>query len=134
MSDHGHGQQGPGGAAEGSGADTVDYSKVVGVGIAALVVFALSILWSSRIYTRGIKAAEEKGGRAAAVDTTRPEIGIVDQVPFEHDARLKTWKGDRRAELEHYGWVDKSKGVVRIPIDVAMDKVAGGAMPAGAPR
>jgi hypothetical protein len=132
MSDHGHGhgQQG----SESSGTDTVDYGKVVAVGIAALVVFALSILWSSKIYSRGIKAIEEKSGRAAAVDTTRAEIGIVDQVPFENDSRLKTWKGDRRAELERYGWVDKSKGVVRIPIDVAMDKVAGGAMPAGAPR
>jgi hypothetical protein len=127
---HGHGQQG----SQDAQVDEVDYSKVVGVGVAALVVFALSILWAGKIYERGIKAADEKGGHAAAFDTKRAEIGIVDQVPFEDDARLKTWKGDRRAELEHYGWVDKSKGVVRMPIDVAMDKVAGGAMPTGAPR
>jgi hypothetical protein len=128
-----HGQHGQAPGAHGA-ADEVDYGKVVGVGIAALVIFALSIIWASKIYDRGIKAVEEKSGRAAAFDTKRSEIGIVDQVPFEHDTRLKSWKADRRAELEHYSWVDKSKGVVRIPIEVAMDKVAGGAMPAGAPR
>ena len=73
-------------------------------------------------------------GVAKVFDTTRTEIGIVDQVPFSSDKRLPRWRHDRKMQLEHYGWVDKTKGIVRIPIQAAMDKVASGAMPAGAPR
>jgi hypothetical protein len=34
-----------------------------------------------------------------------------------------------QAELATYGWIDKTHGVVRIPIDVAMDKVARSGIP-----
>jgi hypothetical protein len=34
-----------------------------------------------------------------------------------------------QAELAIYGWIDKAHGVVRIPIDVAMDKVARSGIP-----
>jgi hypothetical protein len=78
--------------------------------------------------------AHANTGRAREFDTHRTEIGIVDQVPFVIDKRLSEWRADRKHELEHYGWIDKTKGVVRIPIEAAMDKVAGGAMPAGAPK
>ena len=34
-----------------------------------------------------------------------------------------------QAELKTYGWIDKAHGIVRIPIDVAMDKVARSGIP-----
>jgi hypothetical protein len=131
MSDqaHGHGHGG------GGATDAVDYGKVIGVGVASLVIFAISIAWAGWLMHRTIAETESKTGtQNLEFDRTRAEIGIVDQVPFVSDKRLHEWKGDRRHELETYGWVDKSKGVVRIPIEAAMDKVIGGAMPAGAPK
>jgi hypothetical protein len=74
------------------------------------------------------------GGKAKEVDTTRTEIGIVDQVPFTADKRLPLWRAARKAELESYGWVDRAKGTVHIPIEAAMEQVLIGTMPAGAPR
>jgi hypothetical protein len=114
--------------------DDVDYGKVVMVGVASLALFAVSIWWASIIWRGSLKDLEAERGRAREIDTSRQEIGIVDQVPFVADKRLPEWRAARTHELDSYGWVDKSKGVVHIPIQAAMDRVAGGAMPAGAPK
>ncbi|MDB4980979.1 MAG: hypothetical protein JWM82_1731 [Myxococcales bacterium] len=129
MSDHGHGSGG-------GDSDAVDYSKVVGVGVASLAIFAIAIWWASMIYHSTKDATEAKTGKARAVETkTMPaEIGIVDQVPFASDHRLPKWRAERQAHLNGYGWVDRSKGIVHIPIDQALQQVASGASPAGAPK
>jgi hypothetical protein len=131
VNDHGHGA----GHGQGDGsADAVDYGKVIGVGIASLAIFAASVFWAGKIMTGKIAETQARTGKAREFDTHRTEIGIVDQVPFSIDKRMPEWRAARKAELESYGWVDKSKGVVRIPIEAAMEKVAGGTMPQGAPR
>jgi hypothetical protein len=130
MSDHGH----AGAQDQGGSSDAVDYGKVIGVGVGSLALFALAIWWATMVWHGAMADAEAKAGRAREFDRHRTEIGIVDQVPFSADTRLRQWRHDRKLELERYGWVDKAKGIVRIPIEAAMDKVAGGAMPAGAPR
>jgi hypothetical protein len=132
MSDHGHGH---GNDASGS-SDAVDYSKVIGVGVASLVLFAVSIWWASMIWRSKIAETEAKTGKAKPVPSaTMPaEMGIVDMVPFVSDHRLPKWRAERKAYLEGYGWVDRAKGVVHIPIDQALQQVASGASPAGAPK
>ena len=133
--DHGHGARSHG-ASDGAsgGGDDVNYTKVIGVGVGSLALFAVSIWVAAVIYHGAVNEAESRAGRARVPDTHRAEIGIVDQVPFASDNRLHAWRADRRRELEGYSWVDKSRGVVRIPVETAMDKVAAGALPAGAPR
>jgi hypothetical protein len=134
MSDHAHGAgHGPD---AGGAQDAVDYSKVVGVGVASLVIFALAIWWAAVIYHSVKNATEAKTGKSRPAETlTMPaEIGIVDQVPFSTDHRLPKWRAERKAYLEGYGWVDRSKGIVHIPIDQALQQVASGASPAGAPK
>jgi hypothetical protein len=37
---------------------------------------------------------------------------------------LRALRAAENAILEHYGWVDRDKGVVHIPIDRAMDLLA----------
>lgn len=117
-----------------SGQDDVDYGKVVGVGVASLIVFALSIAWAGHLFHSKVRDTEAETGRAREFDRTRQEIGIVDQIPFAADKRLPEWRAERAKVLSGYGWVDRSKGTVHIPIEEAMAKVAAGAMPAGAPK
>jgi hypothetical protein len=132
----GHGSDGHGVAAHGADPahDDVDYGKVVGVGVVSLIIFALSIWWASIIMRGQVERVEAKTGKAREFDRTREEIGIVDQVPFVADKRLPKWKAERKQVLSSYGWVDRGKGTVHIPIDEAMAKVAAGALPAGAPK
>ena len=124
--DHGHGHESE---------DEIAYGKVIGVGVVSLAVFALSIFWAARILSRETEKVEQATGvthRPLRVE--QEEIGIVDQVPFAIDKRLHRWKAEHAARLNGYGWVDRSKGIAHVPIDQAMEAVAGGALPAGAPR
>jgi hypothetical protein len=115
--------------------DEIAYGKVILVGVVSLVIFALSTVWAAIILSRETKKVEEVTGQ-----THRPprvemeEIGIVDQVPFAVDRRLHRWRAEHDAKLNGFGWVDRGKGVAHVPIERAMEAVAGGALPAGAPR
>lgn len=115
-------------------ADDVDYGKVVGVGVASLIIFAISIFWAFKLMNWRIASTEAQTGTQKAIEIGREEIGIVDQVPFVADKRLPKWRAEKSAALDSYGWVDKSKGVVHIPIEAAMEKILNGTMPEGAPK
>ena len=51
------------------------------------------------------------------------EIGMVDYVPFDADQRLEHWTRDKAKKLNGYGWADRKKGLIHIPIDEAMKEV-----------
>ena len=128
---HGNDQHGQGHKSE----DEIAYGKVIGVGAVSLVIFALSTVWAAVILNRETKKVEQEHGvvyRPQRVE--QEEIGIVDQIPFASDKRLPRWKAEHAAKLNGYGWVDRAKGVAHIPIERAMEAVAGGTLPAGAPR
>ena len=42
---------------------------------------------------------------------------------------MQRFSAAEQAELMRYGWIDKAHGIVQIPIDVAMDKVARSGIP-----
>jgi hypothetical protein len=115
--------------------DEIDYWKVIAVGVVSLVIFGLSTVWAAWILSHETKKVEEATGA-----THRPprveqeEIGIVDQVPFNVDNRLARWRREHDARLNGFGWIDRAKGVAHVPIERAMESVAGGALPAGAPQ
>lgn len=115
--------------------DEIAYGKVIAVGVASLAIFALSTVWAAALLSHESKKNEETTGVAQRPPrVVEEEIGIVDQVPFSVDTRLSRWKTEHAARLNGYGWVDRSKGIAHVPIERAMEAVAGGAMPAGSPR
>jgi len=134
MSDHSHtphGQDGHGHKSE----DEIAYGKVIAVGVASLAIFALSTVWAAALLSHETKKNQETSGLAYHPPRViEEEVGIVDQVPFAADTRLARWKAEHAARLNGYGWVDRSKGIAHIPIERAMEAVAGGASPAGAPQ
>jgi hypothetical protein len=50
-----------------------------------------------------------------------PEVSNVRSELFSEPGAAERLKADQLHALEHYNWVDRSRGIVRIPIDVAMD-------------
>jgi hypothetical protein len=115
--------------------DAIDFTKVILVGIGSLVLFAGGTIWAVTIFHRETARAHATTGPARTpVMLGQPEVGIVDQVLFEGDHRLADWRAERKARLNGFGWVDRSKGVAHIPIEKAMDEVLSGALPEGAPK
>ena len=116
--------------------DAIDYPKVIAVGVISLIIFAIGTVWAAAILRHETAKDEAAAGGMAARPTQigSPEIGIVDQVPFVNDHRLQNWRREKSEHLNGYGWVDRSKGVVHIPIERAMDQAANGALPEGAPK
>lgn len=109
-------------------------TKIVAVAIVSAVVFALGILWAVQIMN-GVESdnAREWGKRGKPTHLGQPEIGMVDQTPFDRERRATQLREEKLEQLMTPGWVDRKNGIVRIPIDQAMKAVAEGKR-APAPR
>jgi hypothetical protein len=102
----------------------MNLGKIVIVGVVSLALFAIGVVWAYQIMVRREAESREAAGQAAAPALLgKDEIGIVDQVPFDIDKRLDKWNADHKKGLSSYGWVNRSKGIVRIPIEQAMERV-----------
>jgi hypothetical protein len=110
--------------------DGVDIKKIITVGGVSLLIFAISAVIAALIMRGENKQYEARGLAPPPADIGKDEIGIVDQVEFAQDRRLDEWKAAKRKRLDSYGWVDRSKNLVHIPIDKAIDQVV---TQAGAP-
>jgi hypothetical protein len=95
------------------------------IAVCFLLIFFVATLWSVKISRR----EEQKiGPRPELIPTPReigkPEIGMVNQRLFEHQLDAKHKRDDQLRRLNSYGWVDRDKQVIHIPIDQAMDRIA----------
>src|SRR5450432_195169 len=106
-----------------AGSNAMNLGKIVLVGVVSLLLFAVGIVWAYRIMVARQAEVEGQGLARVPTEIGKPEIGIVDQVPFSIDHRLEVWKANNRKHLSSYGWVDRAKGVVHIPIERAMEQV-----------
>lgn len=104
--------------------DKVNSNLIVAVGVVSLVVFALSAVIALIIYNKDVAKYDERGIAPPALGLIKkPEIGIVDNITFESDNRLDVWRAEKHKALNGYGWIDRSKGIIHIPIDEAMKDV-----------
>jgi hypothetical protein len=103
--------------------DRVHMPRVLTVAAATLLSFAVGITWAYRILIAGDPQVRGPGSTAGAHDIGRAEIGIVDQVVFEGDARLERRRQREGQQLDSYGWIDRARGIIHIPIDEAMSRV-----------
>ncbi len=111
-------------AAPGGAEDDVNIKKILGVGVISLVVFALSAVVAWVILRRDEAELQRRGVAPAVTHLERVhEVGIVDYVPFDGDDRLERWRADKTRALGSYGWVDRSKGIIHIPVEEAMKEL-----------
>jgi hypothetical protein len=59
----------------------------------------------------------------AAIQLARPEesVSAIRQQTFRQRAAGQDLKAAQRKALQTFSWVDRSRGIVQIPIDVAID-------------
>jgi len=93
-----------------------------GISVATIVV-CIALAW----LLRGLIAIHDPGQRnpLAPAQQIPPEPRVEVQ-PWHQLERMRTREDEI---LRSYGWVDKEKGVVRIPIERAMDLVAERGLP-----
>jgi hypothetical protein len=91
---------------------------------AALTVWALSLVRDHRAELR------PSGGFPERSLGPRREVARVRQDVFgEARGRVTSEDARARAALSSFGWVDRERGIVRIPVDLAIDLVAAGRRP-----
>jgi hypothetical protein len=104
--------------------DGVNIVKIVLVGVVSLVIFGLSAVVAYWVLVRDEASLRARGVAPQVTGLhNKQEVGIVDYVPFDGDNRLERWQTEKTKALHSYGWVDRSKGLVHIPIDEAMKEV-----------
>jgi hypothetical protein len=98
--------------------DRLSRPVVVGAGVGVLVFIVVCTVVALRL-TRAFAT----GAPPPAPLPARAEIGWVEQTPIRETQRGLDTVDEQRRSLQHWGWVDRSRGVARIPIDRAIDLV-----------
>jgi hypothetical protein len=118
MSTSGHGPSHP--EIEGDG---IDIKTILLVGISSLAIFAVSCVVAYFMLRHDRQEYDAQGRPPEPAMIGKSEIGIVDQPAFDNDRRLEEWKAAKQHRLNGYGWVDRKKQIVHIPIDKAIDQL-----------
>lgn len=110
------------GAGQAGGSDlNVRAVVLVAVGLAGLTLAVQAVLW---LHLQGLWAA-----RRAEMPPPSPVARALPEAPPEPrlqtspQEELKTLRAVEEARLHGWGWVDRRSGVVRIPIERAMELV-----------
>jgi hypothetical protein len=107
--------------------DRISTAKIVVVGVASLVIFFVASL-ATGMYLDARRT--ESGPPRVPPEIGSSKIGMVEQQIFERARRGERDRERREERLRSYGWVDRPAGVVHLPIERAMELVAGGVRPA----
>jgi hypothetical protein len=113
--------------------DGIDIKKILLIGGASLATFALSAVVAYFILRHDTNEYVAKGLPPKPALIGQPEIGIIDTTEFDMDDRLEKWKAAKQRRLNGYGWVDRGKSLIHIPIDKAIDQVVADSA-AGSPQ
>lgn len=101
----------------------VNTRKVILVGAVSVFVFVLGSLWSLRIQSATQQRLNPNGPALMPATLRDEEHGIVDAVPFALNGWVPKNREAASAQLTGYAWLDRKAGVVRLPIERAMQLV-----------
>jgi hypothetical protein len=99
--------------------DRVSRGPLVATAAVACLVGVVAVLVSSAILAAGTsKSLPSRPPRAS------PQIGLVEQTLLADAKRGLDEKARQRRSLDRLEWIDRSRGLARIPIDDAMTLVS----------
>ena len=111
-------------AAEPSGVET---KVVVGFGVVLLVMGALAMVLMALLFKGFEGVADRRDEASVSAAGLQARQDLVPPAPRLQVYPVRHWKDFEAAEsnrLSSYGWMDRSNGVVHIPIERAMDLIA----------
>lgn len=111
--------------------DRIATGPLLAVGIGALVLFFVA----SFVTISYVRVKEgDRPPLPLPADFGRSKIGMLEQQIFELANRGELDRARKKEQLSSYGWVDRSAGVVHVPISRAMELVAEGVRAPAGPR
>jgi hypothetical protein len=104
--------------------DSIESGKIIVVGVSALVIFALGIVWA--VFIQRDSIAKLEGTATGTIYSPsqvpsgdRDEVGMVFQQTFDREYG-QTVLMEAQERLDSVGWVDQKTKKVHIPIERAI--------------
>ena len=107
----------------------INSKRVARVGIALATVIALALLVTYGLFHYFYSGETRTRPLPSPLSYSR-EPTPEPRLSVEPGEELKTLRSEEDAMLKSYGWIDRDKGVVRIPIDRAIEILAERGLPA----
>lgn len=95
--------------------------RLIAVGILALVVFLLGVLWSWLIL-RHRGGATDPEGRIPTPGAPAASVGMIFQYPYDPDIARPPAYAAQSEQLDEWGWSDRSRGRVHMPVKKAIER------------
>ncbi|HSN90585.1 MAG TPA: hypothetical protein VLS93_05115 [Anaeromyxobacteraceae bacterium] len=110
--------------------DRISTGPVLWVGAGSLVVFFLaSLATTSYLHLREGQSPPPP----VPAEVGQSKIGLVEQQLFEVSLRGEQQRKTQRERLESWGWADRERGTLHMPIERAMELTAEGVRPPPGP-
>jgi len=102
--------------------DELPTRRLLVIAAVTLLVFAVGVLGSTWIWARGGRGDSASGPERVPPPVGSPEIGMVFQPTFDQFADGQALQERQRARLRSYGWIDRRRGIVHVPVDQGIDR------------
>jgi hypothetical protein len=100
-----------------------------GIGLLLSCIVTVFAMWAMFDFLFHREDQKNLGNPAASMMNERPKLPPEPRLQAEPKIELKDLRADEDAILSSYGWIDPNKGIVRIPINQAIDIVAQKGLP-----
>ena len=110
--------------------DHIGTPRILAVGVAALIFFGVASWATIRLgYDRTHAEVLPDGPAAQPTEIGRNKIGIVEQRLFSLSVEPTDWRKSQLERLHGWGWADRPAGLIHVPVEEAMARVAKGERP-----
>ncbi len=100
--------------------------KPVGIAVlGSLVLFAIGAVFAVWLL-KSINGSATMDDQKPVPFAGAPQVGIVEQRLIELETRAQRVKVEQKKQLGEYGWIDRSRQLVHVPIDQGMQAVVEG--------
>src|SRR5580704_15042296 len=100
-----------------------------GIGLLLSCIVVVFAMWAMFDFFFAREDAKNADNPAALMMKDQNKLPPEPRLQAQPKVELKDLRADEEAILSSYGWVDPNKGIVRIPIDQAIDIVAQKGLP-----
>ena len=100
-----------------------------GIGLLLACIVTVFAMWAMFDFLFAREDKKNASNPAASMMNERPKLPPEPRLQAQPKVELKDLQADEEVILHSYGWVDPNKGIVRIPIEQAIDIVSQKGLP-----